>query len=86
MQAQKGWTDGKIGVEWIKIFDEQTWEKAAGCHQLLLVDGHNSHYTLGFLGYTTAHNIHILCYPAHATHIYQGLDIAVFRVLKLFWT
>jgi len=26
-----------------------------------------------------------LCYPAHATHIYQGLDVAVFGVLKQCW-
>lgn len=57
--SKKGRTDGKIGVEWIKIFDEQTREKADEHHQLLLIDGHNSHYTLGFLEYATAHNIHI---------------------------
>lgn len=84
--SNKGWTDGEIGVEWIKIFDEQTREKADGRHRLLLVDGHNSHYTLGFLEYAAAHNIHILCYPAHATHVYQGLDVAVFGVLKISWT
>jgi hypothetical protein len=84
--SKKGWTDGEIGVEWIKIFDEQTQEKANGCHRLLLVDGYNSHYTLRFLEYAAAHNIHILCHPAHATHVYQGLDVAVFGVLKVYWT
>ena len=52
---------------------------------MLLVDGHNSHYTQGFLEYARNHNIHVLCYPAHATHVYQGLDIAVFSVLKRYW-
>lgn len=27
----------------------------------------------------------MLCYPAHATHVYQGLDVAVFSVLKQYW-
>ena len=24
----------------------------------------------------------VLCYPSHATHVYQGLDVAVFGALK----
>jgi hypothetical protein len=28
----------------------------------------------------------ILCYPSHGTHIYQGLDVVVFGVLKNYWT
>jgi len=52
----------------------------------VLVDGHNSHYTQAFLEYATAHRIHVLCYPAHGTHVYQGLDVVVFGILKLyFW-
>jgi hypothetical protein len=53
---------------------------------MLLVDGHNSHYTRDFLDYARDHNIHVLCYPAHATHIYQGLDVVVFGPLKEYWS
>ncbi|KIK77965.1 hypothetical protein PAXRUDRAFT_80268, partial [Paxillus rubicundulus Ve08.2h10] len=53
---------------------------------LLLVDGHNSHYTKDFLDYAWDHNIHVLCYPAHSTHVYQGLDVVVFSPLKCSWT
>jgi hypothetical protein len=84
--SKKGWTDGEIGVEWIKIFEEQTRQKANGRDRLLLVDGHNSHYTRGFLEYARQHHIHILCYPAHATHVYQGLDVVIFGPLKVAWT
>ncbi|KDQ23014.1 hypothetical protein PLEOSDRAFT_1022730, partial [Pleurotus ostreatus PC15] len=84
--SKKGWTDGEIGVEWIKDFHKQTKEKAAGCVRLLLVDGHNSHYTLGFLQFARKHHIHVLCYPAHGTHIYQGLDVVIFGPLKTYWT
>ncbi|KAF9218231.1 hypothetical protein BS17DRAFT_721989, partial [Gyrodon lividus] len=38
------------------------------------------------LDYARHHNIHVLCYPAHATHVYQGLDVAIFRPLKNCWT
>jgi hypothetical protein len=28
----------------------------------------------------------VLCYPSHTTHIYQGLDVVVFSVLKQHWS
>ena len=84
--SPKGWTDGTISSEWIKDFDEKTRTKANGRARLLLVDGHNSHYTLEFLDYARQHNIHVLCYPAHSTHVYQGLDVVIFSPLKRFWT
>lgn len=80
--SKKGWTDGEMGLEWIKHFDLYTREKAAGRTRLLLVDGHNSHYTLEFLIYARQHNIVVICYPAHTTHIYQGLDVVIFSPLK----
>lgn len=80
---KKGWTDGEIGAEWIKIFDAQTCNKAGNDeYRLLIVDGHNSHYTAAFLEYAREHKIIVICYPAHATHIYQGLDVVVFSPFK----
>ncbi|KIJ15691.1 hypothetical protein PAXINDRAFT_11291 [Paxillus involutus ATCC 200175] len=84
--SRKGWTDGVIGRLWIQDFDEKTQAKANGRARILLVDGHNSHYTKDFLDYTRAHKIHVLYYPAHATHIYQGLDVAIFGALKNRWS
>ena len=81
---KKGWTDGEIGAEWIKIFDEQTEKKSLGKYRLLLVDGHNSHYTIEFLLHARLNMIIVLCYPAHGTHVYQGLDVVIFSVLKRF--
>ncbi|KIK76119.1 hypothetical protein PAXRUDRAFT_57779, partial [Paxillus rubicundulus Ve08.2h10] len=84
--SPKGWTDGGIGRLWIEDFDKKTHEKAKGRARLLLVDGHNSHYTREFLEYARSNDIHILCYPAHTTHIYQGLDVVIFGPLKHYWT
>ena len=28
----------------------------------------------------------MLCYPSHTTHVYQGLDVVIFSVLKRCWT
>jgi len=49
---------------------------------LLVVDGHNSHYTAEFLNYARENQIIVICYPVHAMHIYQGLDVVVFSSLK----
>lgn len=84
--SKKGYTDGEIGVEWIKNFDHETRQKANGRRRVLLVDGHNSHYTKGFLQYAVEHKINVVCYPSHSTHIYQGLDVIIFAVLKRKWT
>jgi hypothetical protein len=67
----------------MKIFEGQTQVKANGEHRLLVVDGHNSHYTVAFLLLARLHQIIVICYPAHGTHIYQGLDVVIFAILKL---
>jgi len=83
---KKGYTSGEIGVAWLKDWDKQTKAKAGGQARLLLVDGHSSHYTLGFLEYARDNNVVVLCYPSHSTHVYQGLDVVVFSVLKRTWS
>ena len=39
-------------------------------------------YTRGFLEYARMHKILVLCYPAHTTHVIQGLDVVVFATVK----
>lgn len=64
---------GEIGVQWIKDdFDSQTSEVAKGRPRLLIVDGHSSHFTRGFLEYAKDHDIHVLCLPPHTTHALQS--------------
>lgn len=85
---KKGYTSGKIGAAWLEDWDKLTKMKTDNVHQyrLLLVDGHSSHFTLSFLEYTCQNKIVIVCYPSHSTHIYQGLNVAIFGVLKWIWT
>jgi len=80
--SQKGWTDNTIGIEYIKAFNKQTRTLAKGRYCVLYVDGHKSHITHGFLLYCWENKIHVPCYAAYGTHVYQGLDVVVFRLLK----
>lgn len=81
----KGYTDGITGHEYIKHVNKHTRDKAKSHWRVLLVDVHNSHYTQDFLKYARENRIHVLCYPAHGTHVYQGLDVAAPSVLKRYW-
>ena len=83
---KKGYTSGEIGVAWLQDWDKLTKQKANGRHCLLIVDGHSSHYTLAFLDYARKNTIIVLCYPSHSTHVYQGLDVVIFSVLKWAWS
>ena len=83
---KKGYTSGEIGVAWLQDWDKQTKVKAGKRTRLLIMDGHSSHYTLGFLEYARDNNIVVLCYPSHSTHVYQGLDVVIFSVLKRAWS
>jgi hypothetical protein len=83
---KKGYTSGEIGVAWLKDWNKQTEAKADKRTRLLIVDGHSSHYTLGFLEYAQEHDVVVLCYPSHSTHVYQGLDVVIFSILKRAWS
>ena len=41
---------------------------------LLIEDGHASHLLLEVIQLARDNNVHILCLPAHTTHILQPLD------------
>src|SRR5260370_14991051 len=83
--SDKGWTDSEIGMAWLKDFDEKTWKKNKDQPRLLLLDGHNSHYTLDFMKYAALANIVVLCYPTHCTHVLQRLNVVAFSGFKKIW-
>lgn len=80
--SQKGYIDGELLEEWIKHFDRYTRRKAGNRPRYVFLDGHKSRLHLPFLLYCRENNIHVVCYPSHSTHVYQGLDVVVFSVLK----
>lgn len=51
---------------------------------LVIEDGHSSHMSMEMIGQARANNIHLLCLPAHCTHILQPLDIAVMSLKSHF--
>src|SRR6478736_5708502 len=80
--SQNGWTNNKLGLEWLKHFDQSTTNRSTGPYRLLILDGHESHHSADFERYCEEKKIITLCMPAHASHLLQPLDVGCFAVLK----
>jgi len=81
--SQSGWTNDDLGVAWLKqVFNPATQGKARRKYRLLILDGHGSHVTRGFIEYCDLHRILVLVFPPHATHTLQPLDVSCFKPLS----
>ena len=49
---------------------------------MVFLDGHSSHFSLELLRKAQELDIKLIAYPAHCTHILQGLDVVCFAKLK----
>ena len=49
---------------------------------LLIEDGPASHVTLDVIKLARDNDVHLLCIPAHTTHVLQPLDAGVFKPMK----
>jgi hypothetical protein len=80
--SEKGWTDNRLGLEWLKHFDQATAKRTNSRYRLLILDGHESHHSVEFEEYCKENKIITLCMPAHASHLLQPLDLGCFGPLK----
>jgi hypothetical protein len=68
---------------WLKtVFIPLTEPENKNEPRLLILDGHGSHMTEEFLFECYNNNIFLIFLPAHASHVLQPLDVAVFSPLK----
>jgi hypothetical protein len=80
--SKNGWTTNELGLAWLKHFIQHTEARTVGSHQLLIIDGHESHKSLEFQNLCEESKIIALCMPPHASHILQPLDVGCFAPLK----
>ncbi|KAH8430077.1 transposase [Aspergillus melleus] len=83
--SENGWTNDKLGFEWLQFFDDFTASKTAGQYRLLLLDGHGSHSTPEFDQFCKVKNIIPLYMPPHSSHKLQPLDVGCFSPLKKYY-
>jgi hypothetical protein len=80
--SETGWTNNRIGYDWIKHFDTHSRSRTTGTKRLLVLDGHESHHSAEFENYCKDNCIITLCMPPHSSHLLQPLDVGCFSVLK----
>lgn len=80
--SETGWTNNRIGVDWIKHFETHSRPHTTEGKRLLVLDGHESHHSLEFEDCCRFNNIITLCMPPHSSHLLQPLDVGCFSVLK----
>ena len=65
-----------VYLEWFKFFLEDI---PLSRPVVLSQDAHASHVSVELIELARANDIHILCLPAHTSHIFQLLDVGVFE-------
>jgi hypothetical protein len=80
--SETGWTNNRIGLDWIKHFDKHSRSRTTGGKRLLVLDGHESHHSAEFEDFCKENNIITLCMPPHSSHLLQPLDVGCFSILK----
>lgn len=81
-----GWTNEKLGLAWLKMFNQFTKKKARQSWRLLICDGHGSHVTRAFLDYAIENRIIVMVFPSHSTHTLQPLDVGIFGPLSSYYS
>jgi hypothetical protein len=83
--SDNGWTNDRLGYEWVKHFHRHTESRTTGAYRLLILDGHSSHATPEFDQFCTENKIITLCMPPHTSHLLQPLDVGCFSPLKVLY-
>ena len=79
-RSDTGWINEELYVKWFKFF----LTKIPPTRPVLLIeDGHSSHISIDVIKLAHDNGVHLLCLPAHTTHMLQPLQVGVFRSLKL---
>ena len=81
--SDSGWMNYDIYFEWFEFFLKNIPPKRP---VVLIQDGHASHMSIKLIELARANDVHLLCLPAHTTHILQPLDMGVFKPFKTYFS
>lgn len=81
--SENGWINQGLYLKWFKFFLANI---PPARPVLLIEDGHASHITLEVIRLARENDVHLLCIPAHTTHLLQPLDVGVFKPLKSYFS
>lgn len=85
-RSETGWMNGETFFEYVaNIFHPWIIKNKIQLPVILFVDGHASHLTLHLCEFCKKNQIILVALYPNATHIYQPMDVSVFRPLKVGW-
>ena len=81
--SDNGWMESEIFHQW---FTHHFLVHASPVRPLLLLlDGHSTHFSPGFITKAAYEKVIVFCLPPNTTHLTQPLDKGVFGPLKTYW-
>ena len=79
VSSENGWMTSQLYIEWFKFF----LQSIPSVRPVLLIqDGHGSHVSIELIEMARSNDVHLLCLPAHTSHLLQPLDVGVFKSFK----
>ena len=83
--SPNGWISADCFFEWLaNIFYPRVRSKV-NFPIIIFMDGHSSHINLAVSSFCREKGIILYCFPPHASHILQPLDVSVYGPLKKLW-
>ena len=86
--TKSGFISKEIFVQWCKdylipaINKHRADKLVPGQAAFVLFDSHSSHYSPENIALFLSHNIHMIAFPSHCTHVIQPCDRGIFRHVK----
>ena len=85
-RSENGWMTADCFFEWLSnCFCPSLKEKKVKFPIIILMDGHASHSNIAVSSFARQNDIILYCFPAHASHVIQPLDLAFFGPMKKIW-
>lgn len=85
-KSENGWMTSEAFYEYFtNVFYPFVEKSGIPLPIVVFLDGHVSHLSIDLSSFCREKQIEICCFPSHATHILQPLDVAVFFPLTKKW-
>ena len=83
--SANGWMTADVFFTWLSSIFYPDIKDRVQFPIIVFLDSHTSHINLAVADFCVEHNIILYCFPPHASHVLQPLDVAVFGPVKKHW-
>lgn len=83
--SMNGWMTSDVFFTWLSSIFYPSVKDRVTFPIIVFLDGHTSHINLAVAEFCRDHSIILFCFPPHASHVLQPLDVTIFGPLKKKW-